>query len=407
MRRFWRFYFFQLVLGIVVLQLAYFAWLQYRNHLPISNRDTSIVVQGRDVTIYPLRNDKDEDRDDEIFLAGFSNPIHGSIRQVKNKLIYSSPEDFIGKDSLWYTVSDSTDESDRTYISIEVIENKPPKAVNDTVTIFPFETPIIYPLTNDTDDEEGMMEIINITSTKNSGNELSSDRKSFIYYLTKSSIKQDILTYAVSDGKNTEKATVVVNINYPKYTRFSNISGFGLLSDFEFVKSSRWEIVKERQQFRLGLVSNDHGTNGNRIIGERAIVRNRIFDDFILNVNAKTLERVDLEGYASFAIIFSYQDQDNYCYAMLGVRKEGYGATGIYQIKDGNMQANDWSGVAIPDDKFHHYTLERKGNIVMLKRDSQEIIKVDRPEYRAVGKIGLGSIAKHRVLFDDLKVIKL
>jgi regulation of enolase protein 1 (concanavalin A-like superfamily) len=251
MREFWRYYSFKVILGLVVLQLGFFSWLQYRNHRPEAITDEYSVYEGHSVSCMPLRNDSDKDDEDELTLQNVDSPIHGEIEIDENKLIYSAIVGFAGIDSFAYTIFDGKKESKKSFIKITVEENLKPTANNDSYQMYQGQEISIAMLANDEDREGDSLFLTEFTEPLHGV--LIKEDNTLKYKVTNTAAKIDSFHYTISDGlNNSEQASVVVTIksksdaSYPWLSvdigNTAHNGGFTKSGDSHIVKASGSDI---------------------------------------------------------------------------------------------------------------------------------------------------------------------
>lgn len=226
MRNFWRFHFIKVLLGIVVIQLLFFYWLQVRNHKPVAEQDIVSVYEGHDVKISPLRNDTDED-EDELTLQKIAEPLKGKLEQDENVLVYTAVAGFAGVDSFEYVVFDGKKESKPMYIKVNVEENLKPEANNDKVESYIAGKIPIMVMSNDGDREEDSIFLHEYTDCLHG--KIERDGDALIYIPSKKTALVDSFHYTIGDGLNlSDQATVTIVIkdkNDPCYPWLSTDLG--------------------------------------------------------------------------------------------------------------------------------------------------------------------------------------
>jgi regulation of enolase protein 1 (concanavalin A-like superfamily) len=227
LREFTRFHLLKVLLALVAIQIAVVAVVQNINHRPQARSDQASVIEGRSVKISPLSNDFDKDEKDELAILQVSKPLHGSVEQKGNILIYTSDNGFNGSDSLTYTISDGLKESKSCAITILVNMNLKPLANNDIVEVYCGGNAIIDVLKNDNDREADSIFIVSFSQPVHGKLELSGTQ--FLYSANNSTNQADSFRYVISDGKsNSDSATVHITIkskNDPCYPWLSSDIG--------------------------------------------------------------------------------------------------------------------------------------------------------------------------------------
>jgi len=210
MREFFKYHFFKVLLGIVVLQLLFFYWLEKRDHRPVAVTDEVSVYEGHTVDIRPLQNDNDKD-EDQIILKDVDDPLHGKFKLEGDKLVYVAARDFAGVDSFAYTISDGKKISEKAFIKVTVNENLKPVANNDLVELYQGGKATLAVLGND-EDREGDLICIDQFSEPVHGNVEKKDNL-LVYKPDKYYTGKDSFRYVINDGFNpSEKATVSISV---------------------------------------------------------------------------------------------------------------------------------------------------------------------------------------------------
>ncbi|MBL4766779.1 MAG: tandem-95 repeat protein, partial [Rhodobacteraceae bacterium] len=122
------------------------------NDDPVAVEDLVFVQQESSLTFDPLVNDSDVEND-ALTITGVTDPSSGTVTigQDGKSLSYSPKAGFKGNDSFDYTVSDGNGGENSATIDVIVLQNDPPVAVGDTITLLE-DTPITFsPMINDTD----------------------------------------------------------------------------------------------------------------------------------------------------------------------------------------------------------------------------------------------------------------
>lgn len=211
LREFVKYHLFKVLIGLVILQLVIVAFVQNFNHRPVANADQTDMIEDRTSKISPLINDTDKDDGTELSLEGFSDPLHGSVKQQGNVFYYTPVPNFAGRDSFTYTINDGKKVSYEAYISINVHKNQVPVVTNDSLYLYAGTSMNLEVLDNDSDEENDSL-FITEYSQPQSG-KLTLQDNAFRYTAGTSGGITDAFTYVVSDGKNTSSpATVQIEI---------------------------------------------------------------------------------------------------------------------------------------------------------------------------------------------------
>jgi hypothetical protein len=179
---------------------------------PVAVDDTAVVTKNQDVWIYPLDNDTDTDFD-SLSISGSTTPANGTADCSSGFACNYVPNpDFVGTDSFDYTVTDGSD-SDTGTVTVEVVENQPPVANDDSaaaVKDFPVD---IFVLDNDSDPDFGpnSLEVASAAPTAANGT-VSCGTFSCTYTPDAGFLGTDSFVYTISDGMETATASVTVNV---------------------------------------------------------------------------------------------------------------------------------------------------------------------------------------------------
>ena len=123
------------------------------NDLPDAIDDAVTVLEDNSVTIDPLVNDLDPDRDG-LTITHITGPENGSATvNIGSTIDYTPDADFFGADSITYSISDVDGDLDSAVIRISVTadDTDAPVPANDTVTTDEDVAVVISPLVNDYD----------------------------------------------------------------------------------------------------------------------------------------------------------------------------------------------------------------------------------------------------------------
>ena len=103
------------------------------NTQPVANDDAVTIIVDESVTIEALSNDADPDGDDLRITS--ATTTFGTAVIAGDTIEYTPPLGFIGEVIVNYGISDGNGGSDLGVITVTIIGNNPPQAVDDTVTI--------------------------------------------------------------------------------------------------------------------------------------------------------------------------------------------------------------------------------------------------------------------------------
>ncbi|MEO1144081.1 MAG: DUF2341 domain-containing protein [Cyanobacteria bacterium J06638_22] len=195
----------------------------------ITTRNTSLVINV-------LKNDSGVD----VGIVGTSSPGYGSLSINSNQTItYTPPNDFIGLDSFSYTVRDGANDTGMAIVTVKVIENEAPVAVDDVVRVTTGEEILIPALANDNDPDLGdNIALIASTAPSFGSISLGQDAGTFRYRATSGYVGLDSFVYTIRDSfGQIAKGKVTITVEAPnaapvlKPRRFETFEGLPLEID--------------------------------------------------------------------------------------------------------------------------------------------------------------------------------
>jgi len=198
------------------------------NNFPQAVDDIITAGNGETLNIDVIENDVDIDNDSLTLVT--ATAFLGEVEIMDNLLEYTAPPEYLGDDSLEYTITDGNGGSSYAAVIVE-IRNRAPIAVDDVASAKTGEELIIDVLANDSDPD---LESLTITSAVAvSGNVSINEDQTLTYSPVGQSSGSDTIDYTVTDGAGGEgsaKVTVTITQN-TRNTR----GGSGRLSQIEFL----------------------------------------------------------------------------------------------------------------------------------------------------------------------------
>lgn len=180
----------------------------YSNRLPLAADDSYTVASGVPLAMAVLSNDSDPDNDG-LTITTIGQPMLGTATIDGDKILYT-PTSAIqsGTDTFSYTVSDGHGGSATATVTVSLIANQAPVAVNDRYVIPGIGVQLFDVLANDSDPEGDPFSIVSFTQPGLGVITLEGDRLQFT-----STSKFGVLTftYTISDiYGGTSTATVML-----------------------------------------------------------------------------------------------------------------------------------------------------------------------------------------------------
>lgn len=184
------------------------------NDNPIAVDDSRVTLEDTAVTIDVLANDSDVDGDD-LAVSSVTSPTNGTVViNLGNTLTYTPAPGYFGNDSFTYTIDDGNGGTAGATVTITVsAENDNPVAVDDTAFTDEDVEIIIDVLGNDTDEDNDVLSISNVTQPANGTTSINNGE--IVYTPDVNFNGTDTFVYTVIDGAGgSDDATVVVTV-YP------------------------------------------------------------------------------------------------------------------------------------------------------------------------------------------------
>ncbi len=195
------------------------------NSPPVANRDEFRVAEdSRNNQLGVLENDYDIDPGDSLSLRDIcARPLHGKAVVQESHVLYTPDPDYVGEDSLQYTVRDSAGSVTQCLVTIVVDEvNDPPLASDDAFLVLEdSKQNRLDVLTNDsTAPDINEILLIEYAGAPSFGvAEISSDGQHLLYSPSADFSGEDTFVYTTTDGRggqDTARVTVQVqDVNDP------------------------------------------------------------------------------------------------------------------------------------------------------------------------------------------------
>jgi hypothetical protein len=183
------------------------------NNLPEANTDIARVKRNGSVTIDVLANDTDGDND--ILSLGVVNATFGSVTITADQhLAYQSKIDFVGVDSITYTLSDGNGGSASSTVSVTVYVNEAPLAVNDSANTDDRTAIVLDVVSNDSDADGDLLSLI--SASVDFGVVVINDDNTLTYKPSESFSGTATVSYTIDDGQG-EQATAEVTVLVEAY----------------------------------------------------------------------------------------------------------------------------------------------------------------------------------------------
>ncbi len=162
--------------------------------------------------------------------------------------------------------------------------------------------------------------------------------------------------------------------------------------------ASRWSVVMDETDNALHLNTTSYPPLAGQRLGEYILLPDA-YTDFTLEVQARLGEPMSNKN-ADYALIFGFQDENNYYYMMFNNTQSN---TQLFRVVDGSREElitadTDW----VTDTSYHAVEIRRQGDRIEIQFDNNVVFQVSDNTFVA-GRLGLGSF-NDSVYFDDVRV---
>ncbi len=180
------------------------------NDVPVAVNDTATTDEDVVINVAVLTNDTDIEGD-TLSIQSVTQASNGTVAINGTTIDYTPNANWSGADSFTYTVTDGTDTAVGTVnVTVNAV-NDAPIAVADSATTAENSDIIINVLTNDTDVELDSLSILSTTQPSNGT--VSTNGSSVTYTPNANFFGSDSFIYTVTDGTDSDTATVSVTVN--------------------------------------------------------------------------------------------------------------------------------------------------------------------------------------------------
>ena len=209
-------------------------------------------------------------------------------------------------------------------------------------------------------------------------------------------------TVQVSNVQDVAKSPNTIEADSSQNFTYRTADGFedGNADGWNSLTASRWEVVMDEGDMAYYLNTTDFGSLGNGQLGEYSLLP-ADHGDFTFTAQAKLGDSVASNEFADYAVVFGYQDPDNYYYVLFNNNQN---LTQLFKVINGSRSAalatadSDW----LNDNAYHSIEIKRIGNAISVRFDDNLILSADDNSLGA-GKVGVGSF-NDSAYFDDVSV---
>ena len=210
-------------------------------------------------------------------------------------------------------------------------------------------------------------------------------------------------TYTLTVGNVTDQASmpnVIASMSSFMFT-YVSIEGFadGDAVGWEPLTASRWSVVMDEGDYAYFLNTTEYPSLDGYGLGEYSLLPES-YGDFTMTLQARPGDDVDDNAQADFAIVFGYQNANEYFYMMFN---NDAGFTALFKVAGGTRQQvaaadQDW----ITDNLYHAVEISRNGDEVTVLFDGATVLTATDTAF-PTGRLGVGSF-NDSAYFDDISV---
>ncbi|MCP4322481.1 MAG: outer membrane beta-barrel protein, partial [Alteromonadales bacterium] len=165
------------------------------NKKPVVNDQQITMGWNSSITIDVLSNATDEDGD--TLTISSANVDFGDVLIESDQLVYTPAESFFGEAVIHFGVNDNNGGTAYSTVTVDVIENQAPVAVDDEVSTDDRSTIEIDVLVNDSDIDGGLLTVLNATAQY--GEVIVNENNMLIYTALLGYDGVDMIDYTISD----------------------------------------------------------------------------------------------------------------------------------------------------------------------------------------------------------------
>lgn len=198
------------------------------------------------------------------------------------------------------------------------------------------------------------------------------------------------------------------NLYVAQLNRRLNLAGDPLFQTDNFIGNrvnwwerdpSRWQIknVNGNETYQL-FFSETPELSGNRL-GEYSILDSIFIGDHFISVDARSLEKLNINDSADLALVINYQDDNNYYYLKIS---SDLNQSALYITENGIATLLSLIEINITDNDFHNYSIKRAGDSLIVYQDLTKIHSLYDITF-SNGKIGIGSF-NDAAEFDNIMI---
>jgi len=224
-------------------------------------------------------------------------------------------------------------------------------------------------------------------------------------HLVVSELAEDI-TYTLTVNNVADQAftpNIIASMSSHMFT-YALAEGFtdGDAADWEPLTPSRWSVVMDEGDYAYFLNTTGYSSLSGDRLGEYSLLPGS-YGDFTMTLQARLVDAVDGNAQADFAIVFGYQNSNNYFYMMFNNDAD---LTALFRVVNGVRQQVAIAGQNwVTDNLYHAIEISRSGGEITVLFDGATVLTATDTTF-ATGRVGVGSF-NDSAYFDDISVKKV
>jgi len=383
-------------------------WLLALNMKPdladVADVAPSILIQPEDITVI--------EGDDARFSAGVSGGASLTYQWLRNGSTIPNAT------SVSYTVSDVDSSDDGRFYSIRV-SNDLGTAVSDEAMLT-VQADVIAPTlisavaVNDTRVDITFSEPVSTNSAETSSNY----QIDLGITASAANLSDDGRTVSLTVSQLSEETTYTVSVSNVQ-DRAQRSNSILVLSDMTFIyrdvddfeegnaegwsplTDGRWEVVRDEGDQAYYLNTSEFNSLGNGALGEYSLLA-ADYGDFTFSAQAKLGDNVNDNPAADYAVVFGYQNSENYYYVMFNNNQNFTQASKVIKGTRTELVAADREVDWLSDNAYHSIEVSRAGGVITVRFDGRVVLSGTDNSLGA-GRVGVGSF-NDSAYFDDVSV---
>jgi PKD repeat protein len=204
----------------------------------------------------------------------------------------------------------------------------------------------------------------------------------------------DVQLTVIDNLGDSLQSSETIQVNDPI---FSPTNYFGDIRNYLQNQKDLWSTEWDTSNLRLYL--NNDKRDENLSMPGFSILDDSIYSDFTLSIETRTGENIAQNNLADYAIIFGYENDDNFNYIQMKTS-----SARVVNVSDGvERETGRTTKDAITDEDFHEIIVNLSGEQLTVTIDDSSFMSKTNTRYLKTGKIGFGS-TKSAMYFDDVLI---